>query len=106
MGLYLEVEQPDGVTVSYHRVVRIDSVINEFDRVEVASYTNRSVRERQKLAVMSDEDMPVQPYIGTSYYMAGYGEVGDATGAYGYLKSLPEFSGAQDVFEEGQEAQG
>ena len=38
-------------------------------------------------------------YISTNYFNAPYNSKMDITSAYAYLKTLPEFKNAEDIFE-------
>ena len=100
MALYKDVELQSGVTVSYHRVVSVSTVTNVQSTIEVASYTSRAKREEEAAAVGSGGGMDV--FIETTWYVAPYDETVSIEGAYSYIKSLEEFSGAEDVWEEGQ----
>lgn len=100
MALKLTVVGEDTVTTSYHRVVKIETVVNRYTRIQVESVIDASARAVQKAYDGSESYVP--PYSTVMYYTADYGAFNDATGAYEYLKSLPEFEGATDIFEEGQ----
>lgn len=100
MALKLTVVGEDTVTTSYHRVVKIETVVNRYTRIQVESVIDESARSIQKAYDGSESYVP--PYSTVMYYTTDYGAFNDVTGAYEYLKSLPEFEGATDIFEEGQ----
>lgn len=106
MAIAKSVTEPNGITVTYHRVVRIDSMVNVSVLVEVASYLSRGAREAQ-LAYEAEEsptqDGTNQQYVVTTFHQLPYRDGMTASDAYDALKGLPEFSGASDVWEEGQQ---
>lgn len=127
MALSKRTTLPSGVQVNYHRVVRIDTVVNVQNTIEVASYTSRSKREeerawyeeearRSSLAgcdVLTDEEAAtldtehegMDVYVETGIYEAPYDPAMTPEAAYAWLKeSRPEFEGAADVLEEGTSA--
>lgn len=104
MALYLERTLPNGVTVEYHRVVRVDEMTNVQTTVEVASYTSAGKRAEEKAALETGEPMDV--YTSTKLYVAPWSESGMSTAdAYAWLKELDEYEGASDVLEDGQEGE-
>lgn len=105
MALAKSVAETNGIVLTYHRVVRIDVMVNEAVLVEVGSYLDRDARERQ---MASDESQASggpslgQQYVVTTFHQLPYQDGMTASDAYDALKGLPEFSGASDVWEEGQ----
>lgn len=106
MALYLEKTLGNGVTVEYHRVVRVDGMTNVGTTIEVASYTSAEKRAEEKAALSAGEPMDV--YTETSFHPAPWSESGmSCAEAYAYLKTLPEFDGATDEPEsDAQEVEG
>ena len=94
MALIKAIELENGVVVNYHRVVRINSIINRETIIEVASYTSKAKREEEKTALDNHEPMDV--YIAPKYESIPYDETMDVVGAYEYLKTLKDFDGAED----------
>lgn len=95
MALIKPIVGDDGVTTSYHRVVRIDSMLNGSTLIEVESMVDEASRDRQRAMAdpMSDPDAR-QQYTAPRYYHLGYVDGMTASAAYAYLLTLPEFSGA------------
>lgn len=94
MALIKAIELENGVTVNYHRIARIDNIINCETIIEVASYTSKAKREEEKEALDNHEPMDV--YIKTRYIPMQYEQSMDIVGAYEYLKTLEDFDGAED----------
>lgn len=102
MGLKKRISQPNGVSLNYHRVVSVTTVTNNQTVIEVAGYTSKAKRLEEKAAaeaVAMGEEASCDVYIATSYVEAPYQPEMGVIGAYGYLKTLPEFEGAADVLE-------
>ena len=105
MAIAKSVTETNGITLTYHRVVRIDTMVNSSTLVEVGSYLDRDARERQiesEEAQSRGEPGAGQQYVVTTFHQLPYSDGMTAADAYLALKSLPEFSGAEDVWEEGQ----
>lgn len=91
MALYKPIRQDDGVTTCYHRILYITSTVNKQNSIAVLSYVNSDDRDDEKNSTV------FQPYRKAITYETGYDENMNAVKAYEYLKTLPEFSGAEDV---------
>lgn len=89
MALQKEIRQDNGIVTQYHRVFFIQSIINRHTSIAVLSYVDEPSRE------MEDTDMP--PYKAAITYETDYKENITVEEAYGYLKTLPEFEGAEDI---------
>ena len=92
MALKKEIRQNDGVVTTYHRIFFLQSTINSHDSIAVYSYIDNSGREME-----SGEH---QPYRVAVTYEKPYQENMTIEKAYEYLKTLPEFEGAEDILEE------
>jgi hypothetical protein len=90
MALYKEIEQDDGVMTTYHRIRSMSFVINDTISITIVSYINN--RSRVNVSVGD-----FAPYIRGMTYMLPYDETMTITKAYEYLKTLPEFEGAEDI---------
>lgn len=106
MALHLKRTLPNGVSVEYHRVVRVDCITNVTRVIEVASYTSAAKRAEEKAKTAAGEPMDV--YMETRFYEAPPSDAGmSCAEAYAYLKTLPEFDGATDEPEsDAQEVEG
>lgn len=105
MALHLKRTLPNGVSVEYHRVVRVDGMTNVGTTIEVASYTSAEKRAEEKAALSAGDPMDV--YTETSFHSAPWSDSGmSCAEAYEWLKRQPDFEGASDVMEDGQEGGG
>ena len=95
MAIKKNIELNNGITLTYHRIVRIQSIINYDSMIEVQSYMSKQNRLREK-----GNPSNVDIYTEASYYHIPYDPELNVTKAYEYIKSLPEFEGAEDVLEE------
>lgn len=94
MALIKDITLGNGVTVKYHRVVRIEGFPGVQTNIEVASYCSEGGRSAEKESIESPSlDRPA-PYISTSYFHTDYVDGMTVGAAYAYLLTLPEFSGA------------
>lgn len=88
MALSKSIEQEDGVVTTYHRILFIQSMINKHDSIAVGSYVNATSR--------SGEEEGKRPYKSCITFEKDYQEDMTVEDAYSYLKTLPEFEGAED----------
>lgn len=100
MALIKDITLGNGVTVKYHRVVRIEGFPGVQTNIEVASYCSADGRDNEKAAREAPSLDAPAPYISTSYFNCDYVDGMTVGAAYAYLLSLPEFSGA--VSDEGE----
>lgn len=89
MALQKVIIQEDGVTTSYHRILYIQSMVNSHDSIAVLSYIDAESRQ--------SESIERRPYTAAITYEKDYEENMTIESAYAYLKTLPEFEGAEDV---------
>jgi len=102
MGLKKRIAQGNGVILNYHRVVSVHTITNDQTIVEVAGYTSKAKRQEEKHAaelLAQGQDATCDVYIATTYFNAEYDPGMTVINAYNYLKTLPEFDGAEDVLE-------
>ena len=102
MAISKSLTDEDGIELTYHRVVRIDSVVTSGALIEVASYLGRASREAQLAHKEDPESGNGRPYISTSFVELPYADGMTASDAYAALKEMPRYEGASDVWEEGQ----
>lgn len=100
MALSKDVTLPNGVTVTYHRIVTLTVFTNVSNLIEVCSYTTPEKREEERAALASD-DPRMDVYMHTRVYEAPYDQTMTVADAYGYLKTLDDFEGASDVPDDG-----
>lgn len=91
MALQKPITQEYGVTTNYHRILYIQITTNRQNSIAVASYTDDSARESEK------EDIFFRPYMSAVTYETAYDPEMTIEGAYDYLKTLPQFEGAEDI---------
>ena len=91
MALKKKVTQDDGVITEYHRILSVFNVVNSHSSISVASLVSDLVRDREKSGDISEPYQKVVTYETTDKW--------DMTveAAYEYLKTLPEFKGAEDI---------
>lgn len=89
MALFKQITQNDRVVTSYHRILLIQSVINSHTSITVLSYIDQDSR--------SIEPMESRVYKTSVTYEIDYLENMSVEDAYAYLKTLPEFEGAEDI---------
>lgn len=90
MALKKSIRQDDGVVTSYHRILFIQQMLNHHNSIVVVSYVDKEAREGEVEA-----EMP--PYRKSKTFETTYNEGMTPEIAYEYLKTLPEFEGAEDV---------
>ena len=91
MALYKTIRQEDGVTTSYHRILYIQNTINQQCSIAIASYVDDAAR------VSEQENILSQPYKRGVTYETDYDETMTPAKAYAFLKTLPEFSDAENI---------
>lgn len=89
MALFKPVRQDDGVTTNYHRIISLNLWPNSHISIGVLSYVDEESRR--------DNNILGTPYNRSTTYEIDYDENMSITGAYEYLKTLPEFEDAEDV---------
>mgnify|MGYP006877564234 CR=1 FL=1 len=89
MALQKAIIQNDGVTTNYHRILYIQSMINSHISIAVVSYLDHEGRQ--------NDSIEKQAYKKAITYEKDYEENFTIESAYGYLKTLPEFTDALDV---------
>lgn len=91
MALKKSIRQNDGVTTGYHRILFLQQTVNRQNSIAVLSYVDEEAREAEINNTIE------QPYKVSVTYETEYNEEMTIETAYEYLKTLPEFEGAEDV---------
>ena len=91
MALYKPIKQSDGVTTSYHRILFCQITTNKQNSIAVLSYINNESRDNEKANVLT------QPYSKSVTYETEYDPDMTVEKAYEYLKTLPQFEGAEYI---------
>lgn len=89
MALKKEVRQDNGVVTNYHRILYVMSTTNSHVSIAVLSYIDAAGRNM--------ENSVTEPYKVAVTYEKEYEENMTIEDAYEYLKTLPEFEGAEDI---------
>lgn len=94
MALKKKVIQDDGVTTEYHRILYVSNTVNSHCSISVISLISEKIRKKQLAGEIQQPYQKIVTYETTEY--------DDLTieKAYEYLKTLPEFEGAEDILEE------
>ena len=95
MGLYKKIEQPNGVVTNYHRIVSMNVITNVQNTIEIASYTSQEKRNEEIAAIKNGISCNV--FIDTMFKTTDYNQDMTVINAYDWLKTLPEFKGAEDA---------
>ncbi len=90
MALYKEIRQNDGVRTTYHRIMFLQQTVNKQNSIAVLSYTDEEARK-------FEQDSEYRPYRQSVTYEVDYDPTMTIEKAYEYLKTLDEFSGAEDI---------
>lgn len=90
----------NGIVLTYHRVVSVNSITNMNSTIEVGSYLNKDEREKEREWYASSPKERLNVYISTTYYPTAYDKNLNVDSAYEYLKTLEDFADAEDVLEE------
>lgn len=91
MALYKPIKQADGVITNYHRVLFCQITTNRQNSIAVLSYID-NVSRKDELS-----DIIAQPYSKSITYETDYDPTMTIEKAYEYLKTLPQFEGAEDI---------
>ena len=91
MALKKEIRQVDGVATSYHRILSLSQTVNHHNSIAVLSYVDEAAREAEVNNTIA------QPYKAAVTYETAYNEEMTVEKAYDFLKTLPEFEGAEDI---------
>lgn len=106
MGIKKDETLPNGVPLSYYRIVSLTTVVNQQTVIELAGYVSEDARQTEQAAQAEAQETGEYPdtdvYIDTRYIVVGYDPEMSVTKAYEYLKSLPEWEDAEDVVDEWQ----
>jgi hypothetical protein len=91
MALYKPIRQDDGVTTNYHRILFITKTVNRQNSIAVLSYVDEEARGDEKESIIA------QPYSKSITYETAYDDSMTVSSAYDFLKTLPQFDGAENV---------
>lgn len=102
MAIKKQVTADNGIMTEYHRIALVSIDVNQQNTILVHSYLSESGRQIEKdyaagLYRDLDEGMMKFPYVSAEYINVNYDPNMTVPAAYEYLKTLPQFEGAEDV---------
>ena len=104
MALKKKITENNGITVSYHKISKIEVSVNNQVSILVESYLDESFRQYEKdCAKGVAEDERMHPYIHSEYFSMPYDEntelfTGNITKkAYEWLKKQEKYKDAIDI---------
>lgn len=105
MGLKKNVTLPNGVQLRYFRIAVMTQHVNEATILEVQGYTSQAKRKEEISALAANREageavVECDAYIESSFHNLEYDPDMTIPKAYAYLKTLPEFEGAEDALDE------
>lgn len=102
MALKKTVTAKNGIVTEYHRIAMISVEVNQQNTILLYSYLSEDGRQIEKDYVAGkyndmDSGLVPFPYYDAQYLHPDYDGTMTVEKAYEYLKTLPEFEGAEDV---------
>ena len=98
MALKKKVRMPNGLELEYHRIALMSIDVNNQIMILRHSYLNEEARQYEKdYAVGKIEGEPIFPYVDYEYMHMEYEDDMTVEKGYEWLKTLPQFEGAEDV---------
>lgn len=94
MALMKEIEQANGIVLSYHRIASVSSQVNEGTSIVVVSYISQQKRDDERSSLEAGEPMDV--FMESKIYQTDYRDGMTAEEAYNYIKTVPDFEGSSD----------
>ena len=102
MAIKKQIVLDNGINMEYHRIVAVTTEINQRNTILIHSYLSDAGRQIEKdYAAGLYDNIPLGemkwPYIKATYMNPNYDENMTVAKAYEWLKSQPEYEGAEDV---------
>lgn len=102
MAIKKQITSSNGVITEYHRIALVSIDVNNQNTILIHSYLSEDGRQIEKdyaAGLYSDVNsgMVNFPYVDAIYINTQYDENMTVKGAYEYLKTLPQFEGAEDI---------
>lgn len=102
MAIKKQVTAPNGIVTEYHRVAMVKIDTNQQNTILVHSYLSEAGRQIEKdyaagLYDDVEQGMMNWPYVDAQYVICEYDGEMTIPKAYEWLKTLPQFEGAEDV---------
>lgn len=99
----MAIEKPiildNGVTVTYFRVTSLTVVVNVQSIIELTGYISADKRAEEQESIIDPDGSPANVFVDTRFINIDYDPFMSVAKAYDYVKSLPEFQGAEDVID-------
>lgn len=92
MAFLKPIKMDNGITLSYHRILFVTLTTNKQNSIAVLSYLDESSRLYEKEAITD-----AVPYRISTTYETAYDENMNIEKAYDWLKTQPDFIGAEDI---------
>ena len=96
MAIKKNIELPNGINLSYHRIVSINNITNHSTIIEVASYVNEEQRNKEKQWYELGGNGDMNVYIRSENYFKEYDKNLNVDNAYEHLKTLEEYADAEN----------
>lgn len=93
-GMYYELTYNGDKHELYHRILYVSNTVNSHCSISVISLISEKIRKKQ---LAGEIQQPYQKIV--TYETEKFSDL-SIKEAYEYLKTLPEFEGAEDVFED------
>lgn len=95
MALKKDIEQYNGVILSYHRITDIQNIVNDKTIINICSYINHKQREKEQEQIRNNQ------YINNIYKVASnveleYNDTLTVEEAYKFLKTIDKYRNAED----------
>lgn len=102
MAIKKKVTEDNGVVTEYHRIAMIKMDINDQNTILGHSYLSETGRQIEKDYAAGkyrdvEEGMMKFPYVNAQYLNCDYDGEMAISKAYEWLKTLPEYKGAENV---------
>ena len=102
MAIKKQVTADNGIVTEYHRIALLSIDVHQQNTILVHSYLSEDGRQIEKdyaAGLYNGIEAGVMkfPYVDATYMHTDYDENMTVKTAYEYLKTLPQFEGAEDV---------
>lgn len=98
MALKKKIVKQNGVELDYHRIAMVKIDTNQKSTILLYSYINEEGRNYEKRYAAGEiVGEPSFPYVDAEYISLNYDENMNIKNAYEWLKTQPQFEGAEDV---------
>lgn len=102
MAIKKQITASNGIMTEYHRIAMVKIDTNQQNTILVHSYLSEAGRQIEKdytagLYNSLEEGLMNWPYVDATYLNCDYDGDMTITNAYSWLKTLPQFEGAENV---------